>query len=72
MQKILKVENLDCANCAEKMEEAIRKIEGIETASVNFFTQKIVLEVLDGYNIEEIIKEIKKTCKKVEPDADII
>lgn len=72
MQKILKVENLDCANCAEKMEEAIKKIEGIETASVNFFTQKIVLEVLDGYNIEEIIKEIKKTCKKVEPDADII
>ena len=49
-----------------------KKIEGIETASVNFFTQKIVLEVLDGYNIEEIIKEIKKTCKKVEPDADII
>ena len=72
MQKILKVDNLDCANCAEKMEEAITKIEGIETASVNFFTQKIVLEVSDGYNIEEIVKEIKKTCKKVEPDADII
>ena len=45
MKKIIKLENLDCANCATKMENAINKVEGVENATVNFMTQKIKLEL---------------------------
>ena len=67
MKKIIKLENLDCANCAAKMESAINKIEGVESATVNFMTQKIKLELREE-NYNTIMKEIKKVCKKVEPD----
>ena len=63
MKKIIKLENLDCANCAAKMESAINKIEGVESATVNFMTQKIKLELREE-NYDTIMKEIKKVCKK--------
>lgn len=71
MKKIIKLENLDCANCATKMENAINKVEGVENATVNFMTQKIKLE-LDEKNYGTIMKEIKKVCKKVEPDCTLV
>lgn len=71
MKKIIKLENLDCANCAAKMESAINKIEGVESATVNFMTQKIKLDLREE-NYDTIMKEIKKVCKKVEPDCTLL
>lgn len=68
MKKVIKLENLDCANCAAKMENAIRKINGVESVSVNFLTQKMILEA-DESAFDEIIRQAKKVCKKVEPDC---
>ena len=71
MKKIIKLENLDCANCAAKMESAINKIEGVESATVNFMTQKIKLELREE-NYDTIMKKIKKKKKKVEPDCTLL
>ena len=70
MKKTFILEELDCANCAAKIEEGIKKVEGIENASVNFMTRKMVIE----YNEENetaIIEKVKKVVKKVEPDIKI-
>ena len=71
MKKVYKLEDLDCANCAAKMEERIKKVEGVTDATVSFFTQKmtVITEVEDQ---SEIMKEIVKVCKKVEPDCTIV
>ena len=66
MKKSFKLENLDCAACATKMEEAIKKVPGIVDANVNFLMQKIKIE-FESENYDTILKEIKKICKKVEP-----
>lgn len=71
MKKIYKLEDLDCANCAAKMEEAIKKIPGVESASVSFFAQKLTIEAPDD-KLDAIMKEVVKVCKKVEPDCTII
>ncbi len=69
MKKTFKCE-VDCANCAAKMEEAIKKIDGVESARVNFMTQKLVLEAADDV-FDSVLKEAVKACKKVEPDCEI-
>ena len=69
MKKTFKCE-VDCANCAAKMEEAIKKIDGVENARVNFMTQKLVLEAADNV-FDSVLKEAVKACKKVEPDCEI-
>ena len=61
---------VDCANCAAKIEAAIQKIEGVQSASVSFMTQKLVLEALDDW-FDAILKEAAKTAKKIEPDFEI-
>ena len=71
MKKRFKLENLDCANCAAKMEDAVKKIDGVTDATVNFLSQKMIIEA-DESRFEEIIKEVIKVCKKVEPDCSII
>lgn len=71
MKKVFKLEDLDCAACAAKMEDAIRKVEGVQDVSVNFMTQKLKLD-LEEENYDTIMKEIKKVCKKVEPDCTIL
>ena len=71
MKKVFKLEDLDCAACAAKMEDAIKKVEGVQDVSVNFMTQKLKLE-LEEENYDTIMKEIKKVCKKVEPDCTIL
>ena len=69
MKKTYKCE-VDCANCAAKMEDAIKKIDGVTNARVNFMTQKLTLEA-DDARYDEILDEAVKTCKKVEPDCEI-
>ena len=71
MKKIFKMEDLDCANCAAKMEEAIKKIDGVTFASINFMAQKLTIEA-DEARFDEIMKQAIKACKKVEPDCTII
>lgn len=70
MKKTFLLEDLDCANCALKMENAIKKIDGVGSASVSFMTQKLTVEA-DDSRFDEIVKEIVKVCKKVEPDCVI-
>lgn len=70
MRKTYKLIDLDCAHCAAKMEAAIQKIDGVTEASVSFLTQKLTVEAEDG-RFEEIMKQVVKTCKKVEPDCVI-
>lgn len=72
MKKVYNLSDLDCANCASKMESAIKKIDGVTNASVNFMTQKMTIEVADGKSMAEIMKEVKKVCHKVEPDCTIL
>lgn len=71
MKKAYNLRNLDCANCAAKMEEAIAKIEGVISVNVSFLTQKITLEAEDT-KYEEILKKVQRVCKKIEPDCEII
>lgn len=70
MKKIFKLTDLDCANCARKMEDAIRKIDGVQDVTVSFMTQKLTL-VADDARFDEIVKEAMKVCRKVEPDCTI-
>lgn len=70
MKKKFKLIDLDCANCAAKMEEGIKKISGVKDASVSFMTQKLVLEA-DDDRFDEIMKEVVVVCAKVEPDCKI-
>ena len=71
MKKKFKLEDLDCANCAAKMEEAIKKIPGVNDAVVSFMTQKMTIDAEDE-RFEEIMDEVAKTCAKVEPDCRIL
>ena len=70
MKKKFKLIDLDCANCAAKMEEGIKKISGVKDASVSFMTQKLVLEA-DDDRFDEIMKEVVAVCAKVEPDCKL-
>ena len=71
MKKKFKMIDLDCANCAAKMEAAIKKIPGVKDATVSFMTQKLTLEAEDD-RFDEIVQECVKICKKVEPDCKIV
>ncbi len=71
MKKVFNLEDLDCANCAMKMECNIKKIQGVNDASVNFMTQKLIIDAEDE-KFDDIMKQVVKTCKKVEPDCTII
>ncbi|MDE7405282.1 MAG: heavy-metal-associated domain-containing protein [Clostridiales bacterium] len=71
MKKVYKLEDLDCANCAAKMERAIAKIDGVTYASISFMSQKLTIEA-DDARFDAIMKEAVKICKKVEPDCRII
>ena len=70
MKKKFKLTDLDCANCAAKMEAGIKKIDGVKDATVSFMTQKLTIEA-DDERFDEIMKEVAAVCKKVEPDCII-
>ena len=71
MKKTYALDELDCANCGLKMEEAGRKIEGVKSVNISFMTQKITLEA-DDADFDRVLKEAVKACKKVEPDCRIV
>lgn len=71
MKKRFQLKDLDCANCAAKMEEAINKIDGVNSATVSFLSQKMTLDAADD-RFDEIVKQAAKVCKKIEPDCTIV
>ncbi len=68
MKKVYKLQDLDCANCAAKMEDAIRRIDGVQEASVSFMAQKLTITA-DDARFDAIMKEVVKACRRVEPDC---
>lgn len=71
MKKKFKLENLECAHCAAKMEEAINKIPGVNEANISFMTLKLTIDA-DDDRFDEIMKEAAAACAKVEPDCKIV
>ena len=70
MKKSYKIE-VDCANCANLMEEAARKTDGVANATVNFMTQKMIVEFAEGADAKQVMQAVLKDCRKVEPDCEI-
>ena len=70
MKKSYKIE-VDCANCANLMEQATKKTDGVADATVNFMTQKMIVEFAEGADPKDVMKRVLKACKKVEPDCEI-
>lgn len=70
MKKVFRFRNLDCANCARKMEDAISKIEGVRSVQVSFLTQKLTLDA-DDTRFDEIAQAAVRVCRRVEPDCEI-
>jgi copper chaperone CopZ len=70
MKKTYEIE-VDCANCANKMEEATKNTKGVKNAVVNFMTLKMTVEFEEGVNDKQVMKEVLKNCKKVEDDCEI-
>ena len=71
MKKSFKLEDLDCANCAAKMEAAINKLDGVQSATVSFMTQKLTIEAEDE-RFDEVVKAAVKCVARVEPDCRVI
>lgn len=70
MKKTYNIE-VDCANCANLMEDATKKTEGVASATVNFMTQKMIVEFEEGQDSKKVMKNVLKACKKVESDCEI-
>lgn len=71
MKKTFKLENLGCANCAAKIEDKIRKLKGVREVSINFITQKLILEAEDEL-FEEAVSNADKICRRIEPDCRVL
>lgn len=72
MKKTLKLTEIDCANCAAKLEKNINKLSGVESATVVFLTKKVLLEVKDDCDWADLLKGIAKEAKKIERDCEVI
>ena len=70
MKKRFKLIDLDCANCAAKMEDAIRKLDGVHDATVSFMTQKLTIDA-DDHRFEEIMDQVERVIRRVEPDCSV-
>ena len=70
MKKTYKID-VDCANCANKMEEAAKNTTGVKDATVNFMALKMIVEFEDGADVKEVMDNVVKNCKKVEDDCEI-
>ena len=70
MKKTYKID-VDCANCANKMEEAARKTEGVQSATVHFMAQKMIVEFAEGQAPKAEMEQVRRNCKKVEDDCEI-
>ena len=71
MKKTFLLDEIDCANCAVKFERAVNEIDGVQSATVNFFAQKLILEA-DDDKFDAIVKQVVKVAKKVVPDCEIV
>ena len=71
MKKVFKLQNLDCANCANKMEQAIAKVDGVNSVNINFIAERMTIDIDDNM-FDEVMELVNKTCKKVEPDCKIV
>ncbi|MDR0889988.1 MAG: heavy-metal-associated domain-containing protein [Oscillospiraceae bacterium] len=71
MKKTYRLKNLDCANCAAKMEASIGKLAQVESVSVSFMTQRMSVTFADDVDADSLLKEMKKRIKKVEPDCEV-
>lgn len=71
MKKVFKLEDLDCANCAAKMERAIAKIDGVTFVNVGFMSRRLTVEA-DDAAFDDVMKAVVKACKKIEPDCRIL
>ena len=69
MKKTFALEELDCANCAAKLERAVSKLEGVQGVTISFLTQKLTLEADEAF--DSVFEQVKKTFKKLEPDCRI-
>ncbi len=72
MKKTYKLQDLDCANCAAKMERAIQKLPGVNNAAVSFMTQRMSLECEDGTDWDALLKEVLRVIQKVEPGCKVV
>ena len=70
MKRILVIENLGCAQCAAKMENAIRKLDGVLSVNISFITQKLIIEAEEPH-MDAILAKVSPICKKVEPDCRV-
>lgn len=71
MKKAFKLENLECANCAAKMENSIKALDGVNDCSISFLSQKMTLDAQDD-KFDAILKKAAKICRKIEPDCEVI
>ena len=71
MKKSIKLEDLDCANCAAKLENAVAAIDGVQRVTVSFMAQKMILEAPDD-KFDDVLKQVVKTAKKVVPEATVV
>ena len=69
MKKVFKLEGLNCADCASKIEEKVAKLEGVKSVMVNFMTTRMILE---SENMEEVVEKVKKIVNEVEPDVNMV
>lgn len=70
MKKTYKID-VDCANCANKMEEAANRVSGVSKATVNFMTLKMIVEFEEGQEPKAVMEQVRKACKKVESDCEV-
>ncbi|AHI52321.1 heavy-metal-associated domain-containing protein [Fusobacterium vincentii] len=71
MKKVFRLEGLDCAHCAAKIEERVSKLEGVKSVVINFMTTKMTLESIDE-NIGEVVEKVKKLINEIEPDVNMV
>ena len=71
MKKVFKLEGLNCAHCAAKIEEKVSKLEGVKSVVINFMTTKMTLESIDE-NIGEVVEKVKKLINEIEPDVNMV
>lgn len=70
MKKVYKITDIDCANCAAKLERALAKVEGVQNVSISFLSQRLALEAEDG-RFDKVFDNVVKVCRRVEPDCKI-
>ena len=71
MKKVFRLQDLDCANCAAKMERHVAKLDGVNSVSISFMAQRMAIEA-DEARFDEIMERVEKACRKVEPDCRIL